>query len=102
MLGVQMEFVLVYQNIREIHTLDADQNVYLTLIVQEIRLVSVTNVKLLVQVLVDKMQDAMSSTTYLCVVVQQECLEILSLTAGQWKVLFCLNPTLKRNNFKFN
>jgi len=63
---VIMESAHVYLNIKAIHTLDADPNVYLTTIAQEIRLALGTNVSIHVLEHAVKMRFVKSSITFLC------------------------------------
>jgi len=58
--NVETVSVHVYQNTKEIRTVVADQNVFWTLTVHEIGLVSITNVETHAQEPVDKVHDVMS------------------------------------------
>jgi hypothetical protein len=99
-------FVNAFLNIMETLTSDVDLNVFKTVIVQEISLVSITNAKTLVLELVESKQFAQFSTISQHVPVLREQLEMLSNTVklfvqlkNRWKLILAIHRLAKQEQF---
>jgi hypothetical protein len=99
-------FVNAFLNIMETLTSDVDLNVFKTVIVQEILLVSTTNAKTHVLELVELKQSVQFLTIFHLVLVLREQLEMLSNTAkrfvqskSHWKLIHAIHHLAKQEQF---
>lgn len=86
-LNATMESALVCPNTKEIHTKVVDLNAFSIRTALETRLAFEANVSILALEHVDKMRSVRSSTTFRCVAVQMEWLEMLLYNVDHNKLL---------------